>query len=84
MKLIVSILLILVFILLTVGFIGVYQTNVFMPDKSPWTITVPADTVFLQTVLNSFSNYDLVSIIPVQGGYELTYKNRSKLVDMWQ
>ncbi len=82
MKTAVFTLLILVFILLTVGFIGTYQTNVYMPAKSPWTVFVPYE--ILPATLNSFTNYDLVSIVPVQDGYLLTYKNRSKLIDMWQ
>ena len=75
-------LLMLVFILLAVGFIGIYQANVYMPEKSPWTVYVPQE--ILPATVNSFTNYDLVSISPDRYGYLITYKNRSKLIDMWQ
>jgi hypothetical protein len=83
MKSLIASLVILAVILLGIGFIGTYQANVYMPAVSPWTAVV-SQGVNLQSVLNMYKNYDLVSCMPYQGGYILVYKNRNKLVDMWQ
>ena len=72
-------------LLLIVVLIGVYQTNVYMPAESPFTAYVPSrDAATLQIYLNSFGNYDVISVLPYQDGYLVILKNRPKLVDIWQ
>ncbi len=80
-KLIIGLVMVAV-ILLVVGFVGTYQENVFQPDESPFTVFVPQEQ--LPVVLYSYTNYDWVSIVPVEGGYLLTLKNRNPFVEMWQ
>ena len=74
---------ILIFLLLAIGFIGTYQTNVYVPAMSPFTVVVPPGAD-LGVYIYSMSNYGIISIAPYSYGYIIILKNRNKLVDMWQ
>ena len=75
----------LAFILIAVTLVGVWETNVWMPDKSPFTEYVPStDPAVLNTYLQSADNYDVLAVFPYQDGFLIVLRNRPKIIDMWQ
>ena len=71
--------------LLGVGFWGVYKTNVYPPDHYIFTQFVASqDPAYLKLVENMDGNYDIVSVVPENGGYLITLKYRGVWRDMWQ
>jgi ABC-type thiamin/hydroxymethylpyrimidine transport system permease subunit len=82
MKKIVLIVLLAMLTLIGVWLVWMYQNNVFEPAASPFSVYTTANQ--LNTSLWIYSNYDIVSIMPYKDGFIIIYKNRNKLIDMWQ
>ena len=85
MKRLVCGLFILSIVLFGVAFVGVYETNVWMPCKSPFTEYVPStDPAVLNLYLQAADNYDVLAVFPYQDGFIIVLRNRPKIIDMWQ